>query len=366
MRRLCLALLALTASVPIAAHSNSVTVISGDTLSEIAERYDISLNELLKINDIKNSTILQIGQRIKVPGLSKVTLKYGETLSEIAVRYDVPMSKIQKINKISDPDFLPVGIHLKIPGLPLASKTLHTVKRNESLSTIASLYNIKTRDLMALNKLKDENFIQTGEVLRLPNYITPRSNNFNSSYTPSIKNIPEAKTHILQSGETLSQIARTYSIPLYTLLKINKIKSPDKISSGTLINLEPSKMDEVKTSVLKVNTTVAINSIEESFNEINDRENLSESSTEPIVESKNSWRTYGPLKVNWSKWQDFEGSKVAPTLSPDGEPIYLAVNCSARKINATGDDGNWKKWFSPKTKFEKNLFNDRCLKDKET
>ena len=81
------------------------------------------------------------------------------------------------------------------------------------------------------------------------------------------------------------------------------------------------------------------------------------------VEAKPAaWRTYGPLQVDWSNWQSMGGSMVAPTLNSEGKPLYVAVNCSARKINVTSSDGAWKSWIAPQTNFEKDLVKDRCIK----
>ena len=72
------------------------------------------------------------------------------------------------------------------------------------------------------------------------------------------------------------------------------------------------------------------------------------------------WRSYGPLQVDWANWQPMGGSFVAPTLNGEGKPVYLAVNCGARKLNATSQSGQWKSWDSPQTDFEKQLITDIC------
>ena len=66
------------------------------------------------------------------------------------------------------------------------------------------------------------------------------------------------------------------------------------------------------------------------------------------------------LQVDWANWQTMGDSQVVPTLNAAGQPLYLAVNCGARKINVTGADGGWKAWASPKSRFEKKLVEDRC------
>jgi hypothetical protein len=72
------------------------------------------------------------------------------------------------------------------------------------------------------------------------------------------------------------------------------------------------------------------------------------------------WRSYGPLQVDWANWQPMGGSYVAPTLNGDGKPVYLAVNCGARKLNATSQSGQWKSWDAPQTDFEEQLISDIC------
>jgi hypothetical protein len=72
------------------------------------------------------------------------------------------------------------------------------------------------------------------------------------------------------------------------------------------------------------------------------------------------WRTYGPMQVDWANWRAMGGSFVAPSLGSDGKPHYLAVNCGARKLNATSQSGQWKTWDSPQNDFEQQLVSDIC------
>ena len=51
---------------------------------------------------------------------------------------------------------------------------------------------------------------------------------------------------------------------------------------------------------------------------------------------------------------------VAPTLNSQGESLYLAINCSARKLNVTSQAGQWKTWDDPRADFEQQLVTDLC------
>ena len=68
MRRTLLTLLTLMALSPLAGHAASVTVKSGETLSDIAARYGVSVNSLMRVNGLRDSDFVQAGQRLRIPG----------------------------------------------------------------------------------------------------------------------------------------------------------------------------------------------------------------------------------------------------------------------------------------------------------
>ena len=86
--------------------------------------------------------------------------------------------------------------------------------------------------------------------------------------------------------------------------------------------------------------------------------------TKPVAVSRKAegpdWRTYGPMQVDWANWRAMGGSFVAPSLGSDGKPHYLAINCGARKLNATSQSGQWRTWDSPQNDDEQRLVSDLC------
>jgi N-acetylmuramoyl-L-alanine amidase len=90
----------------------------GDSLSEIAERFGTSSRELRQLNNLRSDTI-QVGQQLTLPGgepirASEHTIRSGETLSEIAELYRVSLSSLRRENNIRG-DRIMVGQVLKIP-----------------------------------------------------------------------------------------------------------------------------------------------------------------------------------------------------------------------------------------------------------
>lgn len=96
----------------------SYTVRRGDSLSEIAERFDTSVAVLRSLNKLRSNTI-QVGQRLNLPGsqpirVSEHRIQRGETLSEIAELYRVSLSNLRQVNNLRN-DRIMVGQVLKIP-----------------------------------------------------------------------------------------------------------------------------------------------------------------------------------------------------------------------------------------------------------
>ena len=96
----------------------SYSVKRGDSLSEIAERFKTSLSELKTSNNLRSNTI-QIGQVLIIPStisfrVSDHTIQRGETLSEIAEQYRISLLSLRAANNISG-DQIIVGQVLKIP-----------------------------------------------------------------------------------------------------------------------------------------------------------------------------------------------------------------------------------------------------------
>ena len=166
----------------------------------------------------------------------------------------------------------------------------------------------------------------------------------------------------MQPKQTLYAVSRMYGVPVKTLLQINNFANPNKIKVGTAIKL-PAGTKAVSTS----SSTLATQSVPE---------NNTTAAAKPTEEAKEDtqvlakktatadWRYFGPLQVDWSNWRTMAGSLVAPTLNKQKQPLYVAVNCGARKLNITGSGGTWKTWESPAESFERDLVKAACADPK--
>jgi LysM repeat protein len=319
---------------------------------------------------------------LPLPALAaEVVVKPGETLSEIAERYKVSVSSLMKANGISDPDLVQVGRSLMLPSGAVRSRAAGgsiTVARGETLSEIAERHGLTTSRLMQLNGLSSADHIEVGQKLVVPSSGGTRPD---SGYNP------KASEHVVRPGESLTAIAKGYGVPLKQLIAINAISNPDHVKWGTRLKLKPSGRSSSAKPAAKPTTGPAANPAPTATRP-SPRPAAASTAAKPAARpapaaaaasatvaaaprpaptttatagpGKPDWRSYGPLQVDWANWQPMGGSMVAPTLNSKGESLYLAINCSARKLNVTSQAGQWKTWDDPRADFEQQLVTDLC------
>ena len=325
MRRAGFAVLALTALFPLTAAAATITVKPGETLSDIADSYGVSVGSLMRLNGLNNSDHIEAGSRLEVPG-PRVSAGSGR----------------------------------------------HKVVAGDTLSDIAARYRVSDQDLMAVNGLRNANHVELGQTLKLP------SNAVIQKPKPKpapIKVVAGATEHTVGRGQTLTQIARAYQLPVATLVDINAISDPNKVTVGTRLYLtspsaptaqpqltaKPKATAQPKPAARpqpKTTTATATAQAKPAAKPAIKAKPPAKTTT--VIAKSADWRTYGPLQVDWANWQPMGGSEVVPTLNADGKALYLAVNCPAGKLNVTGMDGSWKTWASPQSQFEQDLMKDRC------
>lgn len=98
------------------------TVKKGDTLYFIARKYSTTVSKLAQANNIKNINLIRVGQVLKLPGTATpkpapvrtYTVKRGDTLYSIARKYNTTVTKIAQTNNIKNVNVIRVGQVLKI------------------------------------------------------------------------------------------------------------------------------------------------------------------------------------------------------------------------------------------------------------
>ena len=168
-------------------------VRSGETLGGIAQRYGTSVGAMQGLNGLRSANLIRAGQRLRVPlrgrgkGRRPVRLaqgaaqdgthivRWGESLDRIARRYNTTVAALQKLNGIKNAALIRVGTKLRVSANSqnAGSKATqayveHTVRRGQTLGSIARRYGTKVSTLKRLNGVKNVKRLQIGQVLRIP------------------------------------------------------------------------------------------------------------------------------------------------------------------------------------------------------
>ncbi len=172
----------------------------GDTLSGIALRYGVTAEAILMQNGLTNPEMIYVGQPLVIPnwGYSGESANFGasgcanhhkvgsgETLSSIAWRYNVSMPDLLHQNNLYNKDFLFVGQMICLPAqiayapqnvgyqhappAPVSSH-YHMVTNGETLSNIAYRYGVDQWNIVRANSLSNAAYIWTGQELIIPGY----------------------------------------------------------------------------------------------------------------------------------------------------------------------------------------------------
>ncbi|MCX7876240.1 MAG: LysM peptidoglycan-binding domain-containing protein [Melioribacteraceae bacterium] len=234
-------------------------VKKGDSLGKIAQKFNVTIAQLKNWNSLSSNN-LKVGQNLVIKdkqinsigdnsyrtgsNLINHTIKSGETISEIADYYNVSISEIKNWNNLKT-NKLVAGKKLiiysdetsknkstSISNSPKkestneisAKATLYKVQEGESLETISNKFNVSVKDLKEWNKLKSDK-IKIGQDLII--YSVQKSKNENE------KNL----VYYVREGESLWTIAKNYKVKVADLIAWNNLKD-EKVKVGQKIIIQ--------------------------------------------------------------------------------------------------------------------------------
>lgn len=136
--------------------SNTYKVVAGDNLYSIANKYNTTVAELKKLNNLSSNN-LSIGQVLIITTSTSSNNTYkvtnGDTLYSIARKYNISVDELKRLNNLSSNNLL-IGQILKVPN---SNNLDYVVKKGDNLYSIANKYGVSVKDLMNLNNLKNTN-----------------------------------------------------------------------------------------------------------------------------------------------------------------------------------------------------------------
>lgn len=226
-------------------------VKKGETLSKIADQYDVSKEEIASINGLNSyKSKLHGGTMLKIPltkqDVAQKIQPEPQDNSQQTPNASVPsdprqtsaasQTAVQDSSKNLANNITYENKDSVNGNNPSTSQNIiHIVAKGETLYSIAQRYGIRITDLRNLNNMPyDEDNIALGTKLIIAqNEIQPQKPESDIS---KIK-LPKIVKHQVKAGETLASIADDYGVTTSSIIKLNKIKK-NKISTGKTLKIE--------------------------------------------------------------------------------------------------------------------------------
>lgn len=215
---LVVAILALT-SVPLPAHAQGqVHVVKrGETLSSIAARYGTTVQAIATANGLGNTNLIYVGQRLAIPSQGgssggTYTVRRGDTLSSIARSSGTTVSELVRANGLPNANTIYVGQRLLISGGGSSSGgqsqttgagTVYTVRSGDRLASIAARYGTTASAIASANGLRNPNLIYVGQKLRIPGAGTATAQPTSGGGKRIVVDLSEQRMYVYQNGQLL-------------------------------------------------------------------------------------------------------------------------------------------------------------------
>jgi N-acetylmuramoyl-L-alanine amidase len=228
-------------------------VVSGDTLSAIAVRFGTTVGAIKQSNNL-TSDFLKIGQTLAIPASTIDTLVpntsntllvvSGDTISAIAKRNGTTVEAIKQINNLSS-DFLRIGQTLTIPASEISSTVQTTNNNSYQVVSGDTLSGIAKKNGTTVDAIKQANHL-SNDLIRISQTLTIPTGLNDASVSDSLKST--STTYQVVSGDTLSGIGARTGTNVQTLKQLNHLTS-DFLRIGQVLTI-PSGVTITAPSVI--------------------------------------------------------------------------------------------------------------------
>ena len=216
-------------------NSNTYVVQKGDTLYGISKQFNTSMQRLRELNNL-SSDILTIGKVLIVSPNSDsnpsecvtYTVKKGDSLYSIAKQYNSTVDAIKRYNNLTSNN-LSIGQKLKLPcymkdndNTTMPNFVMYTVKAGDSLYSIAQQYNTTVDKIKSDNKLTS-NTLSIGQVLMIADKTTDAT--VEECFGEDEVLEEDYVIYVVKPGDNLYSIARKYDTTVSELKRLNNLTS---------------------------------------------------------------------------------------------------------------------------------------------
>jgi lipoprotein NlpD len=252
---------------PVLERPTSHTVLAGETIWGIANRFKISTRQLIAANrGVNDANVIAVGARLLIPPVdydpSRTFVVEGSDSSASVSHYNGGSSIPPLVNSVSKPSYAqqPLPPHKKeqpkskdvastssakvTPSSMSKDVKVHVLQPGETLWSVAREYRLSVTDLMLLNRLSEASSLRAGREILVPavndseTEVSPASGSrMASSRGGNSKN--GATQYKVAKGDTLWKISKEFSVTVAEIIQWNKDQNLDRLNVGMSLNVSP-------------------------------------------------------------------------------------------------------------------------------
>jgi murein DD-endopeptidase MepM/ murein hydrolase activator NlpD len=202
----------------------------GDTLTSIAQKFSVPAALLITTNNLTNPNSLTIGAQLSIPGLEGIkgilqtsAVPVGANLEYLALKYQLPLDQLIRINRITSPAEVYTGSNLVIPvsDSALSYYPIGGLENGQSLLEKAVQQNANPWTLALENGVSDSTRVLPGQTLF---HATTDKETSKGSLSPLIASIAVTPLPLVQGKTITIQIKSTEPIDLQGSLANRELK----------------------------------------------------------------------------------------------------------------------------------------------
>jgi len=222
----------------------------GDYLAKISKKYNVTINSIKRLNNLKDDTI-RIGQKIKLPGKIEIgeqkvpegafakdtkatvkkpyaaytgatkeyVVKSGDTLGAIAYGHGINIRQLKELNGLTS-DALRIDQKLKVPA-----------------EKVASVKKVEPKAVEPEVKAPVEAPVEPVAAPVEPTVETPVAPTVEETSAP-------APTYTVQEGEDLTDISIRFGVTAAAVRELNNLGENDKLVAGQILKLPPEAQQQ--------------------------------------------------------------------------------------------------------------------------
>jgi len=250
-------------------------VAPGETLSEIAQQYNISLTRLMLYNNIRDANAVYQGQRLRIPPPEAEPEAEAEETSEDAAATELPTVQATKVaTRAVTPTPMPTtaatltraapdepaatatpadeaetgsalaedSVEIDVERITTSLNRSYVVRSGDTLAQIALRTGVDFEALRQLNRIAvtDIGTLAAGQSLLLP------------ATGADLQVLTEEQEYIVKPGDGLGSVAKAFDLTLADLLTANRISDPDSIIVGQRLVIPGKVLDEAEKAANQV------------------------------------------------------------------------------------------------------------------